>query len=156
MLNLEIPGFGKVEIQQVVMDLNGTLGTEGVPDEGTVERLRELAATLELIVLTADTHGRAKDLPTGFGMRVERMAPGHEDEQKAAFVEKIGASKTVTLGNGNNDVAMLRAARVGICVIGEEGASRRAIEAADVVVHHVHHALDLLLKPKRLLATLRW
>ncbi|NOY52308.1 MAG: ATPase P [Deltaproteobacteria bacterium] len=156
MLKLEIPGFGRVEIRQVVMDLNGTLGTEGVPDTGTVDRLRRLSESLDLIVLTADTHGRAKDLPTDFGMRVERLEPGREDEQKSAFVERVGCDKTVTLGNGNNDVVMLRNARVGICVIGEEGASRRAVEAADIVVHHVHQALDLLLKPKRLLATLRW
>lgn len=156
MLNLEIPGFGKVTIRQVVMDLNGTLGTEGLPDPGTVERLRSLSESLDLIVLTADTHGRAKDLPRDFGMRIERLKPGHEDEQKAAFVKKVGADRTVTLGNGNNDGAMLRAARVGICVIGGEGASRRSMEAADIVVHHIHHALDLLLRPKRLLATLRW
>jgi len=156
MFNLEIPGFGKVEIRQVVMDLNGTLGTEGLPDEGTVERLRKLSERLELIVLTADTHGRAKDLPRDFGLRVERLSSGHEDEQKVAFVEKVGAARTVALGNGNNDVMMLQAARVGICVIGGEGASRGAMDAADIVVHHVHHALDLLLRPKRLLATLRW
>jgi len=155
-LKLEIPGFGTVEIGRVVMDLNGTLGTEGVPDAGTVDRLRKLSERLDLIVLTADTHGRAKDLPADFGMRIERLEGGHEDEQKAAFVEKAGADGTVTLGNGNNDVGLLRCARVGICVIGEEGASRRAVEAADIVVHHVHDALDLLLKPKRLLATLRW
>jgi len=155
-LKLEIPGFGTVEIRQVVMDLNGTLGTEGVPDAGTVDRLRRLSERLDLIVLTADTHGRAKDLPTDFGMQIERLNPGREDEQKAAFVEAIGSDQTVTLGNGNNDVAMLQSARVGICVIGEEGASRRAVEAADIIVHDIHHALDLLLKPKRLLASLRW
>jgi P-type E1-E2 ATPase len=155
MLSLEIPGFGKVDIKSLVMDLNGTLGLEGAPDEGTIERLRGLSETLELIVLTADTHGRAKDLPTDFGMRVERLSPGHEDEQKEAFVRKIGADTTLTLGNGNNDVRMLKAARIGICVIGGEGVAVPAMLNANIVVHNIHHALDLLLKPKRLLATLR-
>lgn len=155
MLKLDIPGFGAVEAEYLVMDLNGTLGLQGVPDDGVIRRLRELSGTLKLIVLTADTHGRAKDLPADFGMRVEKLTPGDEDKQKQDFVRKMGSDKTITLGNGSNDALMLKEARVGICVIGDEGASLKGILNADVVVHHIHHALDLLSHPKRLLATLR-
>jgi soluble P-type ATPase len=155
MLKLDIPGFGPLEAEYLVMDLNGTLGLEGVPDDGVIRRLRELSGTLELIVLTADTHGHAKDLPADFGMRVEKLTPGDEDEQKRSFVRKIGSNRTITLGNGSNDALMLKESRIGICVIGEEGASLKGMQNADIVVHHIHHALDLLLHPKRLLATMR-
>ena len=155
MLKIEIPGFGNVEVEHLVMDLNGTLGLESVLDEGVIQRLKDLSETLKLIVLTADTHGRAKDLPTDFGMRIERLIPGNEDEQKQAFVQKIGSQRTIAIGNGSNDALMLKEAVIGIAVIGEEGASLKGILNADLVVHHIHHALDILLKPKRLLATLR-
>lgn len=155
MLSLDIPGFGPVEAEYLVMDLNGTLGLEGVPDEGVIRRLRELSGTLKLIVVTADTHGHARDLPTDFGLGIEKLTPGNEDEQKKTFVQEIGSDRTITLGNGSNDALMLKASRIGICVIGEEGASLKGMANADIVVHHIHHALDLLLKPKRLLATLR-
>lgn len=155
MLNIEIPGFGHLAAEYLVMDLNGTLGLEGVPDQGVIQRLRELSGTLRLIVVTADTHGHAADLPTDFGMEVQKLNPGKEDEQKQGYVRKIGSHKTIALGNGANDALMLKEASVGICVIGEEGAAVKGILNADIVVHRIHHALDLLLNPKRLLATLR-
>lgn len=155
MLTLEIPGFGMLRADTLVMDLNGTLGLEGVPDQGVLDRLRNLSDRLDLFVLTADTHGRAADLPADFGLKVERLAAGNEEEQKRDFVAKIGRERTIAIGNGANDTLMLEEAAVGICVIGEEGAAVQAVQHADIVVHHIHHALDLLLKSKRLLATLR-
>lgn len=155
MLTLEIPGFGTLRADTLVMDLNGTLGLEGIPDQGVLDRLRDLSGTLDLFVLTADTHGRARDLPTDFGLKVERLERGGEDGQKRDFVARIGRDRTIAVGNGANDTLMLQEAAVGICVIGEEGAAGRALQSADIVVHHIHHALDLLLKPTRLLATLR-
>jgi soluble P-type ATPase len=50
---------------------------------------------------------------------------------------------------------MLRAAALGIAVILAEGASAETVRAADIVVGDIGHALDLLLEPTRLLATLR-
>ncbi len=105
MLTIDIPGFGELAAENLVMDLNGTLGLEGVPDAGVVRRLRDLSQTLTLTVLTSDTHGRARDLPTDFGLCIERLTPGREAEQKAAFVRGLGAAATIAIGNGANDRA---------------------------------------------------
>jgi hypothetical protein len=61
----------------------------------------------------------------------------------------------VAIGNGSNDVPMLKEGVVGICVVGPEGASTAALLGADVVVTDIRDALGLLLKPQRLVATLR-
>ncbi len=50
---------------------------------------------------------------------------------------------------------MLRKAAIGILTLQAEGAAVEALVMADVVVNDIHHALDLLIYPKRLLATLR-
>ena len=50
---------------------------------------------------------------------------------------------------------MLREAALGIAVVGGEGAAAAALREADVVVTDVLAALDLLLNPRRLMATLR-
>ncbi len=50
---------------------------------------------------------------------------------------------------------MLRAAALGIATVQREGAAVDAMRAADIVVQNVRDALDLLLKPRRLVATLR-
>ena len=62
---------------------------------------------------------------------------------------------TACIGNGRNDRAMLKHAALGIAVLAEEGVATDAIVAADIVVSDIWHALDLLLNPLRLVATLR-
>jgi soluble P-type ATPase len=61
----------------------------------------------------------------------------------------------VAFGNGANDVGMLRLTTIGIAIITSEGVAPRALQAADVLVQSPIDALDLLLYPKRLIATLR-
>jgi soluble P-type ATPase len=50
---------------------------------------------------------------------------------------------------------MLKLAAVGIAVLQDEGAAAVTLQAADLIVPNVCAALDLLLKPQRLIATLR-
>ena len=50
---------------------------------------------------------------------------------------------------------MLEEAAVGIVVIGAEGAAAHTVQAADLVVTSPLDALDLLLRPARLVAGLR-
>ena len=59
------------------------------------------------------------------------------------------------IGNGRNDVAMFKAATLSIAVVGPEGAAAVAVRSADVVCLNIHDALDLLMNPLRLKATLR-
>ena len=49
---------------------------------------------------------------------------------------------------------MLEAAALGVAVLQEEDAAVEALMAADVVVPHILAALNLLLWPQRLIATL--
>ncbi len=59
------------------------------------------------------------------------------------------------IGNGFNDVLVLEAAPLSLVVLGPEGASSAALRAADVVCATATDALDLLLEPTALSATLR-
>jgi soluble P-type ATPase len=61
----------------------------------------------------------------------------------------------ITVGNGANDAAMLKTAALGVAVNGAEGAAPNAILSADIYVPNILDALDLLLFPDRLRATLR-
>jgi hypothetical protein len=49
----------------------------------------------------------------------------------------------------------LEAARLGFAVVGQEGASAATLRAADVVCGSILDALDLLVRPDALAATLR-
>ena len=76
-------------------------------------------------------------------------------EDKVRYVQQLGPANVIAFGNGANDVGMLRTAAVGVAVITAEGVATSALQAADVLVSSPLDAIDLVLKPKRLVATLR-
>jgi soluble P-type ATPase len=155
MFDLTIPGFGRLEITDAVFDYNGTLAADGLLLEGVHERIRRLRSELRMHVVTADTFGSAARELQRLPCALVILDAENQAEAKRDFVQGLGAAHVVAIGNGRNDRMMLKTAALGITVCGIEGAAPEAAEAADVVVHHIVDALDLLLHPKRLLATLR-
>lgn len=155
MWSADIPGFGALRLAHLVLDYNGTLAVDGRLMPGVKPRLDRLAASLALHVITADTFGKARGSLRGVECSLEILERGGEDRSKAALVRRLGASRVACVGNGRNDRLMLRVAKLGIATMQREGAALEAVQAADIVVHDVRDALDLLLEPRRLIATLR-
>ena len=155
MITIEIPGFRKLELEHLVLDYNGTIALDGHPLAGVKSRLAALSAKLNIHVLTADTYGIVKQKLKDFPCTVSVVTSTHEDEAKRAYVEALGLDHTVSIGNGRIDCLMLSASALGIAVILEEGAASQAVMSADVCCNSIACALDLLLNPLRLVATLR-
>ena len=155
MITITIPGRGNYRLSNLVLDLNGTIALDGELIEGVEERLRRLDGLLKLFVVSADTFGSASSLIKKLRAKIHLVKKGEEAAQKLALVEKLGLAKTICIGNGANDNAMLTGAAIGIGIIGREGASVTAITGADVVVTDINAALELLLNTDRLVATLR-
>jgi soluble P-type ATPase len=155
MLEITIPSRGVLYFSHLVLDYNGTLGLDGALVEGVGERLRELSKHLDVHVITADTYGdvegRLADLPVTLSTLSDHL----QDEAKQRYVRTLSARECVTIGNGRNDALMLAEALLGIGVVQSEGLSRHALDASDVICPDINSALDLLLKPRRLIATLR-
>ncbi|MDW8291015.1 MAG: hypothetical protein RMM06_09835 [Armatimonadota bacterium] len=78
-----------------------------------------------------------------------------QDIAKEQHVLSLEPAGVVALGKGRNDRRMLAKSTLGIAVLGAEGLATEAIQAAHVVVPDICSALDLLLHPLRLVATLR-
>lgn len=155
MIELNIPGRGLIRLQHLVCDVNGTLAVDGQLPEGVKKKLSALRDRLSLHLLTADTHGRQDFIDQQLNLKSVRIQPGREAEQKAAYVENLGADLCVAIGQGANDAGMLRSASLGICVLSLEGTALQTLLAADLVVAGISDALDLLEKPLRIVATLR-
>jgi soluble P-type ATPase len=155
MLRVDIPGFGPLRIEHLVLDYNGTLALDGRLLPGVRPRLRSLARLMQIHVVTADTFGTVRRALRGITCRTDVLGARRQDASKRSYVRKLGAARTACIGNGRNDRLMLRAARLGILVVQEEGAAAEAVAAADVVSPSIVRALDLLLHPVRLTATLR-
>lgn len=152
MIQVDIPDWGVLELQHAVFDINGTLAIDGTPFPGVVERLTRLAELLSLQALTAGTHGNIAELERLLAIPIRIIGSG---EEKARYVRQLGAEHVVAFGNGRNDIPMLRAAALGIAVLSGEGIAVSALQAAHIVALGPVDAIDLLLNPKRLIATLR-
>lgn len=155
MISLDIPGVGAYEWSHLVLDVNGTLSTDGVLIPGVAERLQELGSSLAIHLLTANTRGTAGEIAAHLGVGWELIQAGQEAEQKRRFVASLGAANVVAIGNGRNDALMLAEAGLGIAVLGVEGTAAKTLLAADIVARDINEALDLLRTPQRILATLR-
>jgi P-type E1-E2 ATPase len=150
-----IPGWYNLELLHLVLDLNGTIAVDGQVLPDVAERLTEISAELTVHLVTADTRGQAAQSAERLGLHLYKIAAGDEAGQKLSLVAKLGPSQTVAIGNGANDARMLAAAVLGIATLGPEGLATITLQAADLVVGRVEDALDLLLRPQRLIATLR-
>jgi soluble P-type ATPase len=152
MIHIEIPQRGLFELHHAVFDINGTLAVDGKPIPNVATALSSLAPTLSIHLLTAGTHGNLKELEETFGFPLQIISNG---EEKAWYVQQLGPEKVIAFGNGANDAGMLRLAAIGIAVLATEGMAISALHAADILAPGPIDAIELVLKPKRLVATLR-
>ncbi|MEA3360098.1 MAG: hypothetical protein U9R17_11940 [Thermodesulfobacteriota bacterium] len=155
MLNFNIPGRGEFIIKNLILDLNGTIAFDGNIITGVKKRLSLLTNHVNIFVVTADTNKNAQQLVKGLNVTLFKIYKGDEDSQKLGLVLEKGKTETICIGNGANDASMLKESAIGICVLGKEGTATEALIASNVVVHGINDALDLLIEPHRLIATLR-
>jgi P-type E1-E2 ATPase len=155
MIEVAIPGDGMLRLSFLVLDYNGTLACNGILLDGVAERLIALSKNLSIHVVTADTFGTVEATLKSLPLTVRVLPQTGQNHAKMAYVSQLGCNETVCIGNGRNDRLMLQAAALGIAVMGPEGAAVDALQASDVVTTSIQSALDLLLNPLRLVATLR-
>lgn len=155
MICFQLPDGSKMNIEHVIFDYNGTLATDGKISDDIKPRLIDLAKKVHVVVVTADTFGRAQEQLGGVTeVELVIMNKWQNGRFKAEFVSNLGANVLV-LGNGVNDNMMFDTAPLSIGVISKEGASGKTLALADIVVTRIEDAFDLLLSDKRMIATLR-
>ncbi len=155
MIEISVPGFGDLRLEHLVLDYNGTLAVDGRLLFGVRERIEKLAEQLTVHVITADTFGKAADYLAGVPCQLDVLPPGNQAAAKQAFVRELGAANCVCVGNGRNDQLMLKDSALGIAVLQDEGAAAATLMAANIVASDIQSALELLMRPLRLVATLR-
>jgi P-type E1-E2 ATPase len=155
MIQLAVPGRGELQLQHLILDMNGTLTLEGRLLEGVAERIEQLKETLNVYLLTADTFGTGAQVARQLRIEMSAVSPVNGGQDKADFAAAIAPTGVVAIGNGYNDKEMFVQADLSIAVIGPEGCCTAALQNADIVVNHINDALDLLLNPLRIVADLR-
>jgi len=155
MIGIEIPGKGIVQIENLFLDLNGTIATDGVIAPKIKTMINTLSQKVKIFILSTDTQGNLEKATKGIEGEVIRIPARNSTKGKKEFLQQVEPSKTAVIGNGYNDLFILKEARLGIGVMGTEGASVRALLNSDMVVKDISDALDLFVYPLRIKATLR-
>lgn len=155
MLKIEIPGMEMLILEHLVLDFNGTLAVDGKLISGISEKLSQLARNLTIHVITADTFGSVQREIAAIPCRLVIIPADGQPFAKLNYIKQLNPETVVAVGNGRNDAMMLEESRLGIVLLQAEGAAKEAILAADILCPGIHAALDILLNPARLKATLR-
>ncbi|MHA1646538.1 MAG: HAD family hydrolase [Promethearchaeota archaeon] len=155
-IKLSIEDFGEFTLKYLVMDLNGTIATNGRLDPEIKPLIELLKPDLDIYILSSDTFGTGSEVANELGVKLHILKNKISgSKEKADFVGELGKDHVVAFGNGRNDRDMLKAARVGIAIMGNEGMARDALLNADLIVTSPTEALSLLLNPQTMRATLR-
>lgn len=155
LMKIVIPEYKTLEVDTLFLDMNGTIAVDGVIPASVRERLSALGETFRIYVLTADTHGNAKEQCEGLPVILETFPTGNARDYKKELIKATGARRCIAVGNGRNDELMLKEAALSIAVLDKEGAYGKLLKTADLCVRSMQDALDLLLYPSRIVAGLR-
>lgn len=156
MIEIALPGrdFTR-ELRNLILDLNGTLTVDGHLIDGVKSRIDELKTVLQIYLVSSDTLGCGAAVADELGIPLFKVSNNQGGEDKLDFLNTIGPEETIVIGNGYNDRLILENAAVAIAVIGAEGCCAQALQKADLVVKDIIDALNVLLNPLRIIATLR-
>ncbi len=155
MNEITIPNYAALQLEHVVLDYNGTIAKDGALKASAKELIRRLSENYTVHIITADTFGSVAAQSEDLGIVLKILTSLDHTQEKADYIQALGSSRCAAFGNGNNDAKMLESAALGVAVMGEEGCATSTLLASDLVCKSIEEALELLLYPKRLTATLR-
>lgn len=155
MITIEIPGHGDIKVENLVMDYNGTVAKDGKVIDGVRERLRVLSKDLNVYILTADTFGTVYSEFENSPIDIKVMDSDNSAINKRRYVEALGINNSICIGNGYNDIEMMKSAALSIGIAQEEGISGKLVIYSDIIFTSILDALESIINHKRIKATLR-
>ena len=101
MIKIDISGWGNIEIENLVLDLNGTIATDGKIPSEVKEKIKSLSDKAKIYILTADTQGTASEEISNMGVELLKVSGEESTEVKLRVVESLDPTRTVAVGNGS-------------------------------------------------------
>ncbi len=148
-----IPGQRELNIETIILDLNGTLSVGGKIVEGVHERLNQLKKLgFNVVFFTGNTRNDADDIAAELGIEW-KLAKSAEDKRDLAL--EMSPETCVSIGNGLIDIELMKAVELSIVTLQAEGVHVQTLVNSDIVVPTILDALDLFIDDQRLIATMR-
>ena len=95
MISIEIPGWGNIGIENIVLDLNGTIATDGKIPLEVKEKINILSQQVKIHILTADTQGTAAEEVRDIRVELIRIT---EEKSKEANFDGLVKSQAANFG----------------------------------------------------------
>ena len=144
-----------LNLKYLLLDYTGTLSEHGKLINCVKEKLLILSNNFEkIIVLTADTFGTAHKELKNFPVEV-KILEHPTSKGKLEVVNKLGPEYCVSIGNGNNDIDMLKTTKFSFAVINRDGCNAKLIKYADLIFKSTCDALDSLIDTRIIISLLR-
>ena len=146
-------GLGEIELDTIILDLNGKLAVKGKTVEGCkhrIEKLKELG--YKIYLFTGDQRGNASVQASKLGIEVKLAKT---TEEKAKLTNELPVNTSVAIGNARIDIGTFLPSRLKIGVLQAEGIHTGILPHIDILIPSINDALDLLIDPDIFNATMR-
>jgi len=145
--------IGEIELDRILVDLNGTLSVYGEIEESTKALIEQLKnAGFEIYLISGNGRGDVDQMAKQVGVQFFEATTSEEKEQVASQLDN---GKCVAIGNGRIDIGMFNHAKIRIATLQSEGIHTGIIPFIDIIVPSIDDAFRLLLDIKAFEGTMR-
>ncbi len=146
-------GVGEINLDTIILDLNGTLAVGGKIVDGVIPRIKKLQEYgYKIMLFTGDQRGTAPEQARDMDIDVVITK---DTIEKSNAAKKYNPSTTVAIGNARIDIGTFENAKVRIATLQKEGIHAGILGHVDMIVPSINDALDLLIDVDAFNATMR-
>jgi len=150
---IKAPNNKTIEIENIILDLNGTLANYGRVSERSKELLQQLKQlNYNIVLISGDIRGNASVIAKELDIT---LLLGANSQEKAQQMQLFDKEKTVAIGNARIDIGTFQNAIISIATLQSEGIHVGILKYVDIIVPSIEDALNLFIEPKALEGTLR-
>jgi len=148
-----IPEVWILELDTIVLDLNGTLTCKWVLELGVKEKLQNLVKLgFTIYLLSWDQRGTGEWFAKNLGIQFHTASSSQE---KWDFVASLDVKWIVAIGNARIDIWMFENAQLSIATLQWEWIHTEIIQHCDIIIPSIIDAFDLLIDIDIMKATMR-
>jgi len=129
---MERAGQEPLRIEYILIDFEGTLAVDRRVHPKAKDKMNLLSRRTKIYVLAQGQDQAVEEVLKKVKAEIVHLKEGESSQGKLNLLNKLGPQQTVAVGNGQDDVAMVEAAGLGICVISKEGTASETVEKADL------------------------
>jgi soluble P-type ATPase len=150
---IEIPNSNSIEINTIILDLNGTLSINGIISAETKSLIKQLKKfNYKIVLISGDIRGNAQNIATE--LEIDLLL-GKTSEEKAVQMQNFDKNTTASIGNARIDIGIFKNSKLSIATLQAEGIHTQILKYVDIIVPSIENALQLFLNTKSLSGTLR-